>query len=144
MSAHDFAEYLERSLDLLAREVPQSVRRIEAALGARGIRFDVDRDSFVLHFSGGAAHLVRTSDPVDVRLGLDRAVVCDLVAGQISLEEALMADRLDLRAPIGSLDSFFEALRAYLDGAVRSPSLPILFDAYRRGQPVPESAEERP
>lgn len=138
MSAHEFSACLERSLDGLAQETPRSLERIRETLGSRRIRFEADGDSFVLEFRDGVRRLSRSDDAVDVTLGLDRDAVCDLVMGRISLEDALLTDRLELRAPIEALDDFFAALRAYLDGAVRAPSLPGIFDVYRAGRSVPQ------
>lgn len=142
MSARDFGAFLDSSLDLLEREVPRASDRLAAALGSSVVHFDAEEGTFVLQMQKHRRVLPRSGDTADITLGLTREVVVDLVEGSISLEEALFTDRLSLRGPVDRLGDFFDALHAYLEGAVRAPSFPQLFEAYRRGEAIPPVGEE--
>jgi len=69
----------------------------------------------------------------DVEVGLDKPILLDLVDGRVTLEDALLEERLRLRGSLDALVEFDEALYIYLGGAVRCPSFPELYAEYRDG-----------
>jgi hypothetical protein len=135
MSRGEFADFLEASLDALAEEKPRSRRRLDAAMTSRPVRFDVEGDSFVLHFEASGFRMLEPGRPAALDLGLSKQTVLDLVEGRISIDEAIWTDALALRGSVDELASFFDALLVYLRAAVRCPSFPDLFDRYRQGRP---------
>jgi hypothetical protein len=136
MSHGEFADLLEASLGALRRERPRSHRRLVAAMSHRPIRFEVEGDAFVLDFDETGPHLHPPDVPSSLELGLSKQTILDLVQGVISFDEAIWSDALRLRGPVDELTRFSDALLIYLRAAVRCPSFPQLFDAYRSGRVV--------
>jgi hypothetical protein len=58
-------------------------------------------------------------------------VVLDLIDGRIDLLGAVEAGRLDVRGDPEAVLRLARALTAFVEGAVRSPGLRDLLDAYR-------------
>jgi hypothetical protein len=129
----EFREFLARSLDLLGAETPQAHARLAHALDALPLALEVDAEAMLLVFERGR-HALRDAAPASVLLRTTRSAILDLVDGRIGLVEALRGERLWLQGAVASLVRVDAALRAYLAGAVRSPSfLPLLADYRRRG-----------
>lgn len=142
MSRAEFATFLDASLGVLRRETPEAARRLAVALGGRVVRFDVEPASFVLRMTEEGHRLEPAGGDCAVSLGLDREIVIDLVEGRLSLPQAVLRERLRPCGRPAELGRFFEALVAYLEGAVRAPSMPRLYQAFRAGRRVPVSLEE--
>jgi hypothetical protein len=53
-----------------------------------------------------------------------------MLRGELTLEEALEDDTLELRGELDQLADFLEALNAWLHGALRSPGLARMHGAY--------------
>jgi len=144
MSDRDFAAFLEASLTTLEQDAPRAVQRLRASLGPRRIAFEVDGTRTVLCCTVDAFSLERAGSDgpgADVALEISRPTVVQLVEGRLTLRDAIARGDMDLRGPVSDLGNFFDALHAYLAGAVRSPFFPHLFEAYRREKKPPEPGE---
>jgi hypothetical protein len=53
-----------------------------------------------------------------------------ILQGALAMDDAIEADRLQLRGQLDHLLSFLEALRCWFHGAVRAPSFPALHAEY--------------
>jgi len=130
----EFRDFLARSLELLAAESPQAYAQLARALDALPLALEVDGAAMRLVFEQGH-HAVCDAAPAPVLLRTSRPAILDLVDGRVTLIAALRTERLWLQGKPKSLVRFDAALRAYLAGAVRSPSFqPLLADYRRRGR----------
>jgi hypothetical protein len=142
MRRSEFGDFLERSLAILAREMPRSHARLCAAMRGRCVAFTVDGPPVLLSFAeGGSAVGPVAGAAPEIESALSKQTIFDLLDAEISLEEAVLSDRFLLRAPVRDLEVFFQALQLYLRGAVRCPSLPDLLEEYRRGDAAAAAAE---
>ena len=142
MSRGEFADFLDASLAVLRRETPPAVRHLAEQLAGRAVCFEVEPAPFALRVTADGHHLDPRVEDCPVSLGLARSVVLDLIAGKLTLPEAVMRERLRPRGRAADLGCFFDALTAYLEGAVRAPSFPRLYRAYRRSEPIPSDLED--
>jgi hypothetical protein len=60
----------------------------------------------------------------------DRQAILDVVDGAVTLERAVLEDRIVLLGSVPDLVRFHDGLRIYLSGAVRAPGFAILLDEY--------------
>jgi hypothetical protein len=128
----EFRAFIARSLDLLEAETPHAYAELARALDGLPLALEVDAEAMLLAFERGR-HALRDAAPAPVLLRTTHAAILDLVDGRTSLLAALREERLWLQGAPASLVRFDAALRAYLAGAVRSPSfLPLLADYRRR------------
>lgn len=138
----EFRPFLARSLEVLASQAPAAYAGLERALAGHPIRLEVDGQRSVLSFEG-SRHRLAEEGEAHTLLRTDRAAILDLVAGRISLVEALRSERLWLQGHPSRLARLDEALRIYLAGAVRAPAFGALLSAYRAGDGAPRHQEDR-
>jgi hypothetical protein len=127
-----FAVLLERSLDAIAREAPGAYARVADATGADGVLLAVDAAPFVVRFDASprtSHRLTSGAAAVDVRT--DRDTILALLEGTLALVDALECERLWIQGRTDAVLRFDAALLAFLDGAVRAPSVLPLLDAFR-------------
>jgi hypothetical protein len=142
MSFGEFGDFLDASLRVLRSETPPAARRLSERLAGRSVRLDVAPAPLVLRVSPEGHRLDPATGRCSVSLALEREVILDLVEGRLSLAEAVLQERLRPRGGPADLGHFFDALTAYLEGAVRAPGFPRLYRAYRRGEPIPTDVQE--
>lgn len=65
-----------------------------------------------------------------VSLALSEQDLRELLRGELALEDGVLSDRINLKGGVDHLLAFFDAVIAWLHGALRSPSLPLLQDRY--------------
>ena len=131
MARPDLRTFLERSLTVLAREAPESYRRLCGALTGRRIRVDDGERPFALRFDAGAVLCADADGQESIFAGIDRPTVLSLIDGAITLEGALRSDRLVVRAGVTDVAVAFEGLLVYVRGALRCPSFPDLLSEFR-------------
>jgi hypothetical protein len=120
------SEYVESSLEVLSRETPRQFAEFRAQLGAFVVSVSAgDTDSFVLDMSGRPPW-VKPFHRAGVNLRLSHSAIRAFAAGELSLEAALDSGRASLDGDAGDVIRLMEALRAWLHGALRSPTLPTL------------------
>ncbi len=140
MQAANFPDFLARSLALLARDVPPLHRRLTAQMKSRPVRLTIDGPAIDVTSDGEALHL-RPADgpPPAVRLHTDASTILRMIAGESSLEDAILADDVELFGPVADLAAFHADLTLYLQAAVRCPALVPLLREFRA-----HTAERRP
>ena len=127
-----FQAFLLRSMDLLEREKPALHARLEAMLVQKELELVIDEVPLSLRFAPTMTVLDDPTAP-DIRLRSNTAVILAVMDGELSLEDAVLNDHIVLVGALRDLVLFHEALLLYLHGAVRAPSFPALFAAYRVG-----------
>lgn len=136
MAPLEFPAFLERSLELLADEVPEAYAALGRSLARCPLGIVIDGSSSVLWFENGR-HALARAGARGAELRTTGSVILALVDGDATLLETLRSDALFLRGTTDAIAHLDTALGAYLAGAVRAPSFPRLLDRYRRSIAAP-------
>ena len=126
-----FRDVLERSLAVILEEHPPAYARLSETMAGREVVLEVDGPPFGVCFEPGAVRVGRTVDAPAVWGRFDRPTVLALADGELSIHQALLGGRLELRGGVEALVAFGEALHTYLNGAVRAPSAAAILESYR-------------
>ena len=130
-SEGDFFDYLARSLDAIEAEAPIAFRAMCGALGERALEIEADGRVMGLGVRAGRVVLADTPPAPAVRIRVSRPVVLRLIEGECTIVEAALAGDLFLRGAAEDLAAFGEALTAFVHGAVRSVTAPLLLRSYK-------------
>lgn len=132
MSDGGFSRFLGRSLAVIARDVPPLHRRLAEHLRDRPVRVAVDVDVVDIVSDGETLELrAAHGPPPTVRLRTNAPAILRLVDGDRSLEDAVLADEVELFGAAADLVMFHESLVLYLQAAVRCPALVSLLREFR-------------
>jgi hypothetical protein len=131
VSSASFFDFLEQSLAVLRREMPVAHRAFVDVLAGRRLRIEADGEERVVSFDASGLGWHGERERVDLAVSFDQAAMLDLVDGRMSLPSAVVNGPIKLRGAIETIERFDCALRAYVQGAVRCPSMPGLFSGYR-------------
>lgn len=123
-SSAEFRALVGRSLEVLRREHPVAYGRMCRALSGTAVTLRVDRESMTLSFAG--EHSLGDESPAAVEFRSSRAALLAMLRGRVSLVDAILRGRADLRGPVEAIARFHDGLMLYLHGAVRAPSFPAL------------------
>jgi hypothetical protein len=126
-----FTASLEEALALLAREAPGHFAATRQQLAGRAAVIRLDDDPPRRVSLAGPPPWVTAGAEGAIEVALSRADLDVLLAGDLSLEEAVEGDRLRLRGRLDDLLAFLDALACWLHGALRCPSFPALHHRYR-------------
>jgi hypothetical protein len=138
-----FHDFLERSLELLAREKRAVYSRMCAMLDAMVLSIRIDSAPVVVTFAPDCT-VTRGDDPgAMVRVESDRRAILDVIDGNTTLEQAVLDDRILLLGSVPDLVRFHDGLRMYLSGAVRAPGFAVLLDEYLADGPNPRDPAPR-
>lgn len=144
-----FSSYLGEALERIGREAPAAYAEICRALGARTIEIEVDGEALGLAVVNGRVVMASVAEGRGVgrrvvavagaasgqdrlRAATSRVEIVALTDGRCSLEESLTSERVCLFGDAGDLACAFDALAAFVQGAVRCPELEPLMVAFRR------------
>ncbi len=130
--AEGFVVLLSRSFEVLERESPQHLARLQALLQDRTVHIGVGPE--VARVAARADRPVTcagagTSANVSVRLS--RRAFDELLDGGLETIDAVLDGRLEVVGSLGDLAVFHDALQAYVHGAIRSPGFPPLMAHWR-------------
>jgi hypothetical protein len=140
---HEFRSLLERARTTLAREAPGHYARFAALLEDAPLRIDVDRVPLLLRFCGNEHRLDDDDAWAASEVRADAATILALLDGELTLVDAALGERLFLRGSLESVARFERGLELFMDGAVRSPSMPALLQELRSSmRRNPETSQE--
>ena len=131
--AESVASLLRRSLEHLAAEVPESYGHLLAELGPLVIEIEVDGEVFSIRRGTQLEVTDGGDDAGGAWVATSRAAIVDLLDAEISLSEAVEADRVMVRGSLEEVVRAHDALLAYAHAGVRAPSIPGLLTALREG-----------
>lgn len=134
-----FGEFLARSFELLACEAREARNLLCGTLAGCDVHIWVDGEPVRLEFEPSTIRLSGARGSACIEVRTSRAAILALLDDRISLDQAILRDALELRGRPADLLRFYDGLIAYVHGAVRAPSFPRLFDAFRAT--VPEEGE---
>ncbi|MGE2728059.1 SCP-2 sterol transfer family protein [Mycolicibacterium vaccae] len=125
---------LQRSVDHLADEVPDSYRRTARTLGEHLVALHVDDERFCL--TGGNDLVVVDHVPgAHVHIATARSTIVEILDGHLRLEAAVQDGAVAVRGALDDVLRVHDTLRAYVHAAVRAPAQAGLMDALRAGLP---------
>jgi hypothetical protein len=137
-----FRRFLDRALAAIETEVPQVHRALCSSLARSTVRLCIDDERMVITEERGRVLLKDDVPDTQIEFATDSTTLLALTSGAVSFLDAAMADRMMVKGAVDEISLFYEALVLFLQGAVRSPSLPWLldeFEASRREIPPHES-----
>jgi hypothetical protein len=114
----DFFDYLEKSFRLLEAGMPAAYEAVCATAAGLSARLVANGQPRVLTFHGSIP-VFEPDRVADVEVAFDNRIILDLIEGQLSLEEALLCDRLHIRGAPAAVERLHAALMHYLNGTVR-------------------------
>lgn len=124
-----FEEQLLDSVTVLREDTRDLYERMCTCLGSRVVQIIVDDEPVTLDAASGALTLSER-EPV-VRATASREAILEVLDGKRTLEEAVLAERIELFGRVDDLLAFHAALQSYVHGAVRSPRFPRLLRRFR-------------
>jgi hypothetical protein len=126
---------LQRSVEHLEEEVPDSYRLLIAELGPMAVELDVDGEVFSLRGGDRLQVSDGAADTADVRIVTSRVTILDLLDARVGLGEAVEASRVCVRGSLDDVQRAHDSLLAYVHAAVRASSQPALLSELRAGPP---------
>lgn len=110
--------------------MPDAYHALCATLGTRRVVLEIDAEGVGIDCDGDRLRLGERGPGAAIEFRATRETLLDLTAGKLSFLEATLGGRILLRGAVDEIAVFYDGLLAYLRGAVRSPSLPRLLDAF--------------
>lgn len=132
MPRPDVFDLMRRSLEIITAEAPQAEAALRKALGPLTLRFTTQGGARLFYQTAQGFSLDESPKAGDVEIAFERDLVLDLAEARLTLEEALIADRLNARGSLAAVGQAHEALMIYLEGLLRAPGAAALYDAYRQ------------
>jgi len=130
MPRPDVFDLMRRSLEAIAAEAPQAEAALRLAIGPLTARFSTQGRARLFRLTPQGFALDESAQAADVEIAFDRAIVLDLAEARLTLEEALIADRLHAKGSAAAVARLHDALMIYLEGLLRAPGAAALYDAY--------------
>jgi len=128
--ARAFPRTLRAAFALLASDTPTHYAALRDTLGALAIVIRLgDEQPLRVCIADGAASITEASHG-EVALQLGEPAFDALLHGELTVEEAIAADRLAVKGKLDEVLIFLDALHIWLHGALRCPSLHDLYARY--------------
>jgi len=128
--ARAFPRYLRAAFALLASDTPHHFAALRDTLGAMAIVIRLgDEQPLRVCIADGAASVTEAAHG-DVALQLGAPALDALLHGEVTVEEAIAADRLAVKGKLDEVLIFLDALHIWLHGALRCPALHDLYARY--------------
>jgi hypothetical protein len=128
--ARAFPRYLRAAFALLAADTPAHFAALRDTLGALAIVIRLgDEQPLRVCIADGAPSITEASQG-EVALQLGEPAFDALLHGELTVEEAIAADRLAVKGKLDEVLIFLDALHIWLHGALRCPALHDLYARY--------------
>lgn len=128
----DVRSFLEDALGEIARSEPEADRALRAALRGLRARLSDGARSFVLQADGEGWRFCDGAGTADIAVAFDEAVILDLIEGALTLNEAILGERITVFGPIDNICQFYDALFIFLEGLLRASGAPMLLERFRK------------
>lgn len=126
------ADLLARSFALVAHEAPEPWARCRALLLGRVVTLTVDDEALHVRFEEHAATVHPGAHAhAHAHIATTSAAILSVLDDQLTLEEAVLQDRVRAIGRLDTLAACHDALLAYVHAGVRSPGMPLLLGAFR-------------
>jgi hypothetical protein len=125
-----FRRFLDRSLTVLEQDVPAAHARVRRLLGTMRVSIGVDAEQLTLFDTSDGIRISNVDGHHDAKAVTTRGALADLLNGRLSLEDAILADRVMLRGSVDDLADLYDALLVYFRGAVGTPRFAVLLEEF--------------
>lgn len=129
-----FRALLSAALAVTHREVPAFHARMADALGPRVVRVVVEGEPLLLRARGGRVEKAPPDAEPDLEGSSTPDAIDAILAGRTTPEEAVFEGSVRLRGRISDLVAADEALKLFVQAAVRSPGVGPIFDEWKRAR----------
>lgn len=130
MTDRRFSSFLVRSLVLLQRDSAAAYARVALVLEHRPVLLCVDGELMAVRAAAGRLSVVTPRGDEGIVVETSRLTIQDLVEGRRPLLDTVLDDALHVRGAVEDVLALFDAMIAYVEGAVRSPSFASLLEEY--------------
>lgn len=125
-------EYISDLIGTLASEQFRLFDRMRQVVGDRSARIDLDEESVVVRFVGGALRTdTDLSTPADGYGATDSTTVVDILDGLLDVSEAITTGRLRVVGEAEDIHRMFLAIEILLDASARSYRLQAIAADFR-------------
>ena len=131
MAQPELRSFLDRSFVIFGREAPGAYGRLCQALAGLRMRVTDGDAQFALRSEAQCMVSDDAQGDEPILVTIERDTLLALADGAVSIEEALRADGLFVRASVPHAAITFDALSIYLNGAIRCRSFPALLADFR-------------
>jgi hypothetical protein len=132
MPQPDFFAFLAESLEAIRMEEPEAHLALTRSIDRLRARLVSDGTVAVLRFESRDWRIELGAFDADIEVGFDREVTLDLIAGRLTLEDAIMSERLRIFGAADKINVFYDALLIYIEGMIRAPRSGALLKRYCR------------
>ena len=129
--ADSIVSLLQTALATMQRDNPGGHRSFLDALGPTSVGVIADTLPFVISTVGGGPVVSTGIGAADVGIRTDRSTVVSVIEGEITLTDAVVQGSVEVRGALAHVVTAHDALLAFVDAAVRTPSLDGLLDQLR-------------
>ncbi len=120
-SAEPLHYLIQRSLALLRRDNPGGYDEMMRAAGTLAVSIRVGSETCGVEFADRVSVSEREVEHPDVEIKTDRPAVAAVMAGEMSLPDALDTDHLRVRGSMDAVVRAHDGLLAFVAAAVHSP-----------------------
>jgi hypothetical protein len=124
------SDYLEQALGAVAREAPLHFRVLRERMGAGAVLIQISGAERLRVCLAEDPPWVSAEGAGQVCVQLAEPDLDALLQGELTLEEALEAERLAILGELDEVLRLLDVLQCWLHGALRSPSLPKLHQQF--------------
>jgi len=134
--------FIETSLTTLRAECYPAYQAMCGLMAGRSVILTIGAETMQLVVGPDEVDITHPNQRNDSHphLSTSAQTILDLADGKTTILSALLSGSLDLKGSLQEIARIYEALMAYLRGAVRCPSFPQLLDNFRevqsRSQPI--------
>jgi hypothetical protein len=125
-----FSSFLLRSLATLEAEHPTGFAGMLDCLGRREVWLEVEQDRVVLESDGASLTRRARGTRASAYARASEYALVAILRGEITLDEAVLQERILLQGRLDDLVAFYAALQLYFNVAVRCPSFAALLAEY--------------
>jgi hypothetical protein len=130
-AAAPVATLLKRAFEVLGSGCPRAHREMARRLGDSTVRLSVDDEVFDVHVERDAPRVRAPAGSPTVSVCTTRSAVRAVLAGRRRLADAVRADEVRAEGRLRDLVAVFEALEAFVHGAVRCDKIAQLYDDFQ-------------
>jgi ribosomal protein S12 methylthiotransferase accessory factor YcaO len=123
---------LELALAIIEREQPDDHARISQQLRGLAIGCTIGDETFLVLGGDRPTVIDGAGQHVNVEAAAQRDAILELIDGERTILEMVMARRLSITADITLMVSLSRAERAFAEGAVRARSMRPLLELWRK------------
>lgn len=124
-------QLVRRSVVLMGVESPDDLAEVVRAGAGISVAIEVDGERFAVVFDEHGVDVLGGEQPTaDVRVATDRATIAGVLAGHEPIQDAILADRLRVIGELAVVVIAYDALVAFVRGAITSTAQERLYGRF--------------